>query len=177
MVLLVCLCQVERSKALLASLGDERERWESGSETFKSQMATITGDVLLTAAFMAYAGYFDQHFRQSLFTSWAAHLQQASINFRTDLARVEVCGYVYTYLRVHLLFMCVCVFCFVFCVLCCVVCVRVCVFIYILTEHVLIVLCVCVVFLCVFVCCVCVYLWYVMGVVYVRTCIFVSCMC
>lgn len=54
------LPQVERSKALLGSLGDERERWDAGSETFKSQMATISGDVLLTSAFMAYAGYFDQ---------------------------------------------------------------------------------------------------------------------
>ena len=82
--------QVERSKALLASLGDERERWNAGSETFKSQMSTISGDVLLTSAFMAYGGYFDQQFRQSLFSSWASHMQQANISFRGDLARVEV---------------------------------------------------------------------------------------
>ena len=42
--------------ALLKSLGNERKRWEAGSETFKSQMATIIGDVLLSSAFMAYAG-------------------------------------------------------------------------------------------------------------------------
>ena len=53
-------------------------------------MSTISGDVLLTSAFMAYAGYFDQQFRQSLFTSWAAHLQKANVLFRQDLARVEV---------------------------------------------------------------------------------------
>ena len=82
--------QVERSKALLTSLADEKERWEAGSETFKSQMSTISGDVMLTSAFMAYAGYFDQHFRQNLFTSWASHMQQANIAFRPDLARVEV---------------------------------------------------------------------------------------
>ena len=35
-------------------------------------------------------GYFDQQFRQILFTQWAAHLQQAGIQFRPDLARVEV---------------------------------------------------------------------------------------
>lgn len=86
---------MERSKALLASLADEKERWEAGSETFKSQMSTISGDVLLTSAFMAYGGYFDQQFRSSLFTSWASHLQQANINFRPDLARVEVCALPY----------------------------------------------------------------------------------
>ena len=57
--ILGCVCcdvQVERSKALLTSLGDEKERWETGSQTFKSQMSTISGDVLLTSAFMAYGG-------------------------------------------------------------------------------------------------------------------------
>lgn len=83
-------CQVERSKALLASLADETKRWNKGSDTFKSQMSTISGDVLLTSAFMAYGGYFDQQFRQNLFLSWAGHMQQAGITFRSDLARVEV---------------------------------------------------------------------------------------
>ena len=48
--------QVERSVALLNSLGNEKLRWESGSETFRQLMATIIGDVLLSASFMAYAG-------------------------------------------------------------------------------------------------------------------------
>ncbi|XP_019860711.1 PREDICTED: cytoplasmic dynein 1 heavy chain 1-like [Amphimedon queenslandica] len=52
-------------------------------------MSTISGDVLLTSAFMAYGGYFDQQFRHSLFTSWATHLQEARISFRPDLARGE----------------------------------------------------------------------------------------
>jgi len=39
----------------------ERERWESTRDTFRSQMATIIGDVLLSSAYLAYAGYFDQH--------------------------------------------------------------------------------------------------------------------
>ena len=81
---------MERSVALLKSLASERERWEAGSETFKSQMATIVGDVLLTSAFMAYAGYFDQHMRQHLFTTWFAHMQDANILFKHDIARIEV---------------------------------------------------------------------------------------
>ena len=42
--------------ALLDSLGAEKQRWEAGSQTFKNQMDTIIGDVLLSSAFMAYAG-------------------------------------------------------------------------------------------------------------------------
>lgn len=71
--------QVNRSTALLKSLSAESERWEKSSETFKNQMATIAGDCLLSAAFIAYAGYFEQQMRQNLFTTWSHHLQQANI--------------------------------------------------------------------------------------------------
>ncbi|KAG8561687.1 hypothetical protein GDO81_015440 [Engystomops pustulosus] len=81
--------KVNRSTALLKSLSAERDRWEKTSETFKNQMSTIAGDCLLSAAFIAYAGYFDQQMRQNLFTTWSHHLQQANIQFRTDIARTE----------------------------------------------------------------------------------------
>ncbi|TGZ69850.1 hypothetical protein CRM22_003509 [Opisthorchis felineus] len=81
--------KVERSVALIKSLSSERSRWESGAETFKSQMSTIFGDCLLSAAFMAYGGYFDQHLRASLFATWCQHLQSVDIRFRSDLALVE----------------------------------------------------------------------------------------
>lgn len=81
--------KVDRSIALLGSLSSERQRWEQSSDTFKNQMLTIAGDVLISAAFLSYAGYFDQQFRQNLFNSWCAHLSQAGILFRQDLARTE----------------------------------------------------------------------------------------
>ncbi|XP_064623935.1 cytoplasmic dynein 1 heavy chain 1-like isoform X3 [Lineus longissimus] len=81
--------KVERSVALLKSLGGEKDRWEAGSEAFKKQMSTIIGDVLLSSAFLAYAGYYDQQMRQNLFATWSSHLQQAHVDFRSDLARVE----------------------------------------------------------------------------------------
>ncbi|PAA89834.1 hypothetical protein BOX15_Mlig025375g2 [Macrostomum lignano] len=81
--------KVSRSVALLSSLSNEKKRWESGSDAFKAQMETIVGDCLLSSAFMAYAGYFDQHMRTTLFTTWSHHLQQANIKYRSDLARVE----------------------------------------------------------------------------------------
>ena len=36
------------------------------------------------------AGYFDQHMRQSLFTAWSNHMQQTHIQFKSDIARIEV---------------------------------------------------------------------------------------
>jgi len=35
-------------------------------------------------------GYFDQHMRHSLFTAWSNHMQQAHIQFKLDIARIEV---------------------------------------------------------------------------------------
>lgn len=81
--------KVDRSIALLKSLNIEKERWECTSETFKSQMSTIVGDVLLSAAFIAYGGYFDQHYRNNLFGTWCQHLQAANILYRADIARTE----------------------------------------------------------------------------------------
>lgn len=81
--------KVDRSRALLTSLAMESGRWEATSETFKSQMSSIVGDVLLSSAFLAYAGYFDQHYRQNLFSTWCHHLTQANIHYRMDIARTE----------------------------------------------------------------------------------------
>jgi dynein heavy chain 1 len=49
--------------ALLRSLGIEKDRWQETSESFKSQMSTLIGDVFISSAFLAYAGYFDQQSR------------------------------------------------------------------------------------------------------------------
>ena len=38
-------------------------------------METLIGDVLLSSAFLAYAGYFDQQLRDTLFGTWTSHLQ------------------------------------------------------------------------------------------------------
>lgn len=82
--------KVSRSTALLKSLGSERQRWEQTSEGFQNQMGTIAGDVLLSAAFLAYSGYLDQQMRSNLWGSWLHHIDQAGIKFRSDLARTEV---------------------------------------------------------------------------------------
>ena len=81
--------KVDRSMSLLQSLGIERGRWQETSESFKSQMLTIIGDVFLSSAFLAYAGYYDQQNRQALFTTWKSFLQTTGVAFRNDLARTE----------------------------------------------------------------------------------------
>lgn len=81
--------KVERSVELLSSLRSERDRWQSGFEGFGQQMDTLVGDALISAAFLAYAGYYDQQLRDALFHRWIEHMQIAEVRFRAEIARIE----------------------------------------------------------------------------------------
>lgn len=81
--------KVDRSMTLLQSLSSEQERWDSGSKTFEVEMATIVGDVLISAAFLAYSGFFDQHYRETMRREWTDHLSEAGIGYKTELALSE----------------------------------------------------------------------------------------
>ncbi|KAF8321764.1 dynein heavy chain protein 1 [Clavulina sp. PMI_390] len=81
--------KVERSMTLLNSLSSERTRWEASSRTFETEMSTIVGDVLLSAAFMAYSGYFDQQYRENMLHDWSDHLAAAGIKFKAELSLPE----------------------------------------------------------------------------------------
>ena len=78
--------KVDRSMKLLGSLSSERTRWESGSRTFEAEMSTIVGDVLLSAAFLAYGGFFDQHYREVMWQEWSNHLAEANIKYTPELS-------------------------------------------------------------------------------------------
>ncbi|GJE87844.1 dynein heavy chain protein 1 [Phanerochaete sordida] len=81
--------KVDRSMKLLESLSSEKSRWELGSRTFDTEMGTIVGDVLLSAAFLAYAGFFDQQYREMMWQEWSTHLADANIKFKTELSLPE----------------------------------------------------------------------------------------
>jgi dynein heavy chain 1, cytosolic len=81
--------RVVRSVTLLDSLSSEKERWETSSTTFQSQMSTVVGDVLLASAFLAYAGYFDQTNREAMLAGWTQHLGEAGLAYRPDLSLAE----------------------------------------------------------------------------------------
>ena len=81
--------KVDRSMRLLESLSSEKSRWELGSRTFDTEMSTIVGDVLLSAAFLAYAGFFDQQYREMMWQEWSSHLGDANIKFKNELSLPE----------------------------------------------------------------------------------------
>ena len=81
--------KVSRSEGLLNNLGSEQGRWQETSANFRAQMATLAGDCLLSSAFVAYAGYFDQEMRDSLYTAWQDRLNDAEIEYRKSMAQSE----------------------------------------------------------------------------------------
>lgn len=74
--------KVDRSVRLLDSLSSERVRWEEGSKSFETQIATLVGDVLVAAAFLAYSGLYDQQFRKAMMEDWLHQLHLSGIQYK-----------------------------------------------------------------------------------------------
>ncbi|XP_064146125.1 dynein axonemal heavy chain 11 isoform X1 [Loxodonta africana] len=68
---------IELANRLVKELEAKKIRWGQSIESFQAQEKTLCGDVLLTAAFVSYAGSFTKQYRQELVNSkWIPFLQQ-----------------------------------------------------------------------------------------------------
>lgn len=77
--------KVQRAEALLQSLEQENDRWQSTSASFDKQMSTLIGDSLLAAAFLTYAGIFDHKIRKRLWIEWCDTIEVLGIPFKKEL--------------------------------------------------------------------------------------------
>lgn len=78
-----------RSEKLLVNLSSEKYRWEESSQSFKGQLTTMTGDTLLSAAFLAYVGFSDQFYRVLLIDHFKAYFKEQGLLYKDDLSLVE----------------------------------------------------------------------------------------
>jgi dynein heavy chain 1 len=78
--------RVTRSVSLLDNLGSERDRWRAQSTSFQAELATMVGDVLVCSAFLAYAGFFDQQYRDGLLAKWTARLRAGRLALKENLS-------------------------------------------------------------------------------------------
>lgn len=78
-----------RAESLLASLNEEKDRWQSTSVSFDVQMSTLIGDCLLASGFLTYAGIFDHRMRISLSMEWSDILETLGIPFRRDIEMIS----------------------------------------------------------------------------------------
>lgn len=74
--------KVDRSVKLLDSLSSERIRWDASSKSFEAQISTLVGDVLISAAFLAYSGLYDQQYRKAMQDDWLNHLGLSGIQYK-----------------------------------------------------------------------------------------------
>jgi dynein heavy chain, axonemal len=60
----LCSKQLDRAEQLIGGLGGEKDRWTENVHTLGVKYVNVTGDVLLSAAVVAYLGAFTVGFRQ-----------------------------------------------------------------------------------------------------------------
>lgn len=82
--------RVNRSLKLIDDLTAERERWKSSINKFGYQRDRLVGNGILTAAFIVYAGAYDQKDRSTLMKEWRDRLRLSGINFDEG---ISVTGY------------------------------------------------------------------------------------
>ena len=59
----LCSKKLDRAEQLIGGLGGEKKRWTISAEELGEKYINITGDVLLSAAVVAYLGAFTVDFR------------------------------------------------------------------------------------------------------------------
>lgn len=65
---------------LVGGLASENIRWAESVENFRSQGATLCGDVLLISAFVSYVGYFTKKYRNELMERfWIPYINQLKV--------------------------------------------------------------------------------------------------
>ncbi|XP_062965627.1 dynein axonemal heavy chain 9 [Cynocephalus volans] len=71
---------ISLANRLVGGLAAENVRWAEAVQNFKQQEGTLCGDILLTAAFISYLGFFTKKYRQSLVEgTWRPYLSQLTV--------------------------------------------------------------------------------------------------
>ncbi|ANB15355.1 dynein heavy chain [Sugiyamaella lignohabitans] len=81
--------KVDRSVQLVDSLSAERKRWAESIKEFKDKNECLPGNSLLSAASIAYTGYFDQQVRNHLKNLWHIYLEDNGIRFEKSANLAE----------------------------------------------------------------------------------------
>eukprot|EP00698_Gefionella_okellyi_P008565 TRINITY_DN2129_c0_g1_i1.p1 TRINITY_DN2129_c0_g1~~TRINITY_DN2129_c0_g1_i1.p1 ORF type:complete len:4495 (+),score=1467.97 TRINITY_DN2129_c0_g1_i1:46-13530(+) len=82
--------RLESAEALINGLGDEKERWKKQVEDFENEIRRLVGDVSLAAAFISYAGPFNQDFRLLLMKEhWAADISSRKMPLTSGLNVIQ----------------------------------------------------------------------------------------
>ncbi|KAI3404296.2 DYN1 [Candida oxycetoniae] len=78
--------RVNRSTSLIQSLANEKARWKASIECFDKQNDEVVGSALYAAAFVTYAGSFDEKGRSKIQSFWKEQIKQSAISFDENFA-------------------------------------------------------------------------------------------
>ncbi|RKO99706.1 hypothetical protein CXG81DRAFT_14142 [Caulochytrium protostelioides] len=71
--------QLVRAGKLIASLGDEKERWTQCAADLHEQLSTLPGDILIASAVVSYLGAFTKSFRDDAIAAWSQVCREHAI--------------------------------------------------------------------------------------------------
>eukprot|EP00736_Rhodelphis_marinus_P006943 Rmarinus@m.24609 len=74
-----CTQKLERAHRLIGGLGGEKTRWAATVESLGGELISLTGDVLIAAGTIAYAGPFTPEYRLQLVEGWVMRLGELEI--------------------------------------------------------------------------------------------------
>jgi dynein heavy chain, axonemal len=75
---------LKRAEKLLGGLSSESERWKVSSEKLEEDLKNLTGNIMLSAGFVAYLGPFTAGYRQNLISKWIGMFLEKSIPTSND---------------------------------------------------------------------------------------------
>jgi dynein heavy chain len=71
--------QIDLAERLVDGLASSRIIWTKRVETFKNDLGTLIGDVLLASTFISYAGYFSRTYRTNLVNKWRSAITATKV--------------------------------------------------------------------------------------------------
>eukprot|EP00842_Homolaphlyctis_polyrhiza_P003881 jgi/Hompol1/4494/HPOL_003652-RA len=87
-----CEDQLDRAQKLLGGLGGEKQRWTEITKQLDGTLYNLTGDVMVSAGFVAYLGAFTKLYRQECIKSWVDKLRENSIPCSDAFSLTKVLG-------------------------------------------------------------------------------------
>lgn len=74
----LCKTKLERATKLIGGLGGEKTRWGEVAKKLAADYTNLTGDVLLSAGFIAYLGPYTAAYREGAITQWVQRCRYES---------------------------------------------------------------------------------------------------